>query len=368
MKPHPTDAPVFDRLVRFTTLLEQQDCDAAVVTGRGNVRFFSDFRLNRVASALLVVSRLGETIFFVAGLDWQRAKLECPLANVQAYPEDTPNPLEALRTVLHAPSIRRLGIESSLPYGHWQFIRNLLPAADFILLDQQLLRLRAVKDPVEIGRLRQAARIADLAMQKVLAAAVPGKTELELVGLSRMTLAEEGAEDESFESFMMSGERSWLPGRVATSKKIEQQELIVFDMGAVVGGYCSDITRTFALGGLRAEQRHIFQIAYDAQQKALEAVKPGVEAQAVHTAARKIIVDAGYGDFFPHLTGHGLGLEIHELPILDRQMTILLESNMVLTIEPGIYLPGVGAARVEDMVLVTPGGCELLTHTPRELV
>ncbi|MEI6530451.1 MAG: Xaa-Pro peptidase family protein [bacterium] len=368
MKPYRTYAPVFDRLERFSTLLELQDCDAAVVSGRGNVRFFSDFRLNRVASALLVVPRLGETVFFVAGLDWQRAKRECPLLNIQAYPEDTPNPLEALRTVLHSPSIRRVGIESSLPYGHWQFIRDLLPATDFVLLDEQLLRLRAIKDPVEICRLRQAARIADLAMQKVLAAAVPGKTELELVGLSRMTLAEEGAEDESFESFMMSGERSWLPGRVATTKKIQEQELIVFDMGAVVGGYCSDITRTFALGGLRAEQRYIFQIAYAAQQSALEAVKPGVQAQVVHAAARKIIVDAGYGDFFPHLTGHGLGLEIHELPILDRQMTILLEPNMVLTIEPGIYLPGVGAARVEDMVLVTAGGCELLTKTPRELV
>lgn len=368
MKPHPAEAPVLDRLKRFTTLLEQQDCDMAIVTGRGNVRFFSDFRLNRVASAFLVVPRLGEVVFFVAGLDWQRAKRECPLANVQAYPEDTPSPLEALRTVLHAPSIRRLGIESSLPYGHWQFIRNLLPAANFVLLDEQLLQLRAIKDPGEIGHLREAARIADLAMQRVLAAAVPGNTELELVGLSRMTLAEEGAEDESFESFLMSGERSWWPGRVATSKKIQQQELIVFDMGAVVGGYCSDITRTFSLGGLRPEQRHIFQIAYAAQQSALEAVKPGVEAQAVHAAARKIIVDAGYGDFFPHLTGHGLGLEIHELPILDRQMTNLLEPNMVLTIEPGIYLPGVGAARVEDMVLVTPGGYELLTHTPRELV
>jgi len=172
----------------------------------------------------------------------------------------------------------------------------------------------------------------------------------------------------SFEPFLVSGENGWLPQRISSRKPLQAGELALLDMGAVYDGYCSDLTRTFAVGEVDAEKRRIFRIAYTAQQAAIAAIKPGMRACDVDAVAREIIAAEGLGEYFPHLTGHGVGLSTHEPPILDRDVEMVLEPGMVVTVEPGIYLPGVGAARVEDMVLVTPTGHEVLTTTPRELV
>ena len=143
---------------------------------------------------------------------------------------------------------------------------------------------------------------------------------------------------------------------------------MILDLGAIYEGYCSDLTRTFGLGDLTRAQEKIFKVALKAQQAAIAAIKPGMIAAKIDAVAREIIQREGYGEYFPHLTGHGVGLSIHELPIIDKGVETPLTSGMVTTIEPGIYLAGVGAARIEDMVLVTDTGYELLTKAERELI
>jgi Xaa-Pro aminopeptidase len=231
-----------------------------------------------------------------------------------------------------------------------------------------MVRLRLVKSEAELDRIREAAAIADRVMEEIAGEVQPGVQEQEFVGMVEYLLRREGAEGPSFEPFFMSGENAWLPQRVASRKSLREGELALLDMGAVYRGYCSDITRTFAVGEVSEEQRRIFRVAREAQAAAIEAIRPGVMASAVDRAAREVIEAAGLGSYFPHLTGHGVGVSIHEPPILDRGVDMLLEPGMVLTVEPGIYLPGVGAARVEDMVVVTGTGCELLTSAQRDLV
>lgn len=348
--------------------MEKNGWNAALITGRGNLRYFTDFRLNRVASALLAIPRPGQCIFLVARLDLARAGKECPFLQIIPFPEDTPSYLDGLRGIFEPNKTKTLAVDSSLLYTQAQFLKELLPWTELVLIEKTMHQRRAVKERIEIERLRKAAQIADRAMQYVLNQAAEGKRELELVGLAKMIIAQEGGEDEPFEPFMMSGDRSWLPQRVATEKELHKGELIVFDMGANFQGYCSDITRTFALGDCSPEQEKLFQVALAAHDQAIEAIRPGLEAQYIDQVARSYIEKSGYAAYFPHLTGHGLGLEIHEQPIMDRGSSIKLEENMVVTVEPGLYLPGVGAARVEDMLLVTRDGAEFLTHSPRTLL
>jgi len=277
------------RLQLFYREMEANKRNAALITGRGNLRYFTDFRLNRAASAILVILGSGDVFFLVAKLDLERAKRDCPNFKIISFPEDTPTYLDGLRQILKKEKIKRLAIESNLTYSQMQFINELLPEASFSLLDKFLLKLRALKDAEEIERLKRAALIADRVITKVLQNATTGKTELELVGLAKYLIAQEGGEDESFEPFLMSGENAWLPQRIATEKKIKEGELILFDMGAIYRGYCSDITRTFSLGRLTDEQKDVFRIALNAQQKAIEAIRPGIASQEIDRVARSYI-------------------------------------------------------------------------------
>jgi Xaa-Pro aminopeptidase len=284
------------------------------------------------------------------------------------FPEDTPNYLDVLRPLV-ASSTRHIGVEkdifslaqaeyvSGFPQNHCEFV-DVRPLTS---------KLRTIKSGDEIGVLKKAADIASEAMEKVQEAIRPGVSEAELSTWAEYLMTKAGAEGSSFEPFFMSGENAWLPQRVSSQKMLREGEMALFDMGAIYDGYCSDTTRTFAVGKVTPRQRELFQVAREAQQAAIEAVRPGELASKVDAAARTVIERAGYGEFFPHLTGHGVGLSIHEAPIIDEGEGMVLQSGMVVTVEPGIYLPGVGAARIEDMVVVTDSGCEVLTSAPRGL-
>ena len=239
--------------------------------------------------------------------------------------------------------------------------------AKLVNVENKMLELRAVKDKDEIEIIKASAKIAEMAMNEAMSSLKEGIKEYEISAIAQSVMMKKGAETLSFEPFVMIGENSWLPQRFSTSKELKLGEMGIFDMGCVYEGYCSDITRTFSLGGLTDEQKHIFDIAYKAQQKAIKAVKPGVTAEDIDEVARSFISENGYGKYFPHITGHGVGLSVHEAPIIDVGDKTVLKPNMVITIEPGIYIEGMGAARVEDMVLVTDDGYELLTNAPREL-
>lgn len=228
--------------------------------------------------------------------------------------------------------------------------------------------LRVVKDDGEIALVREAARMADTALAAVLAGGLAGRTEREVAFALHAALLDAGAEGPSFPVIVAGGANGARPHAVPGEASIASGTLVVIDQGAVHGGYCSDMTRTYATGPLPDELARAYAVCAEAQAAALAAVRPGVAAGDVDAVARDVIAAAGLGEAFRHGLGHGVGIEIHERPTLRPGGAEVLRSGMVVTVEPGVYLEGVGGVRIEDLVLVTGDGGEALSHTPKGLL
>jgi Xaa-Pro aminopeptidase len=244
-------------------------------------------------------------------------------------------------------------------------------ALAFVATDRAVERLRVIKDDEEVARLRAAAAgltpIAEAAMRAVR----PGATEKEVAGVIESALRAAGYERPAFDTIVASGPNAALPHHRAGERKLVEGDLVVLDFGGVLDGYCSDLTRTVSVGTPSSDALRVHAAVLAAQLAAIDAVRPGVLASAVDAAARQVLGAKGLGEAFGHGTGHGLGLDVHEDPRVGRATadnpSTLLETGMVLTVEPGAYLAGWGGVRIEDDVLVTPTGCETLTSVPREL-
>lgn len=356
------------RIDKLIKLIEQKELDAVILGGRANIRYFTGLRFNTAAFSILFVSKDRDIEFLIPVLDYKRVKKTCWIKNIKKFPEDDPNYLKPLEQILAGRDIKRIGVEFSQVNMERETLIKKETNAQLINVESDLLRLRAIKDKQEIELIRISAQIADKAMNEAIKSLRPGIKEYQISAIAQDVMMKSGAEGLSFEPFVMTGENAWLPQRFSTEKEFKKGELAIFDMGCIYKGYCSDITRTFSLGDLSEKQKHLFKTAYESQQEALKALKPGVIAEDIHKIAKNVAIQNGYGDFFPHLTGHGIGLDEHEEPIIDEGRKMILEPGMVVTIEPGIYVEGVGAARIEDMVLITDTGYELLTNTPRDLI
>ena len=228
--------------------------------------------------------------------------------------------------------------------------------------------LREVKDAGEVSRIRDAARLASGVMEHALGLIKAGLSEQDLAAEIEYQMRKRGAEGPSFETIVASGERAALPHGRATSKRLKERELVVLDLGVILRGYCSDLTRTAHVGHASEEVRSWYKAVLEAQTAARRAVAAGVEAAQVDEAARSVLRGEGLEPYFIHSTGHGLGLEVHERPSLARNQKAVLQAGSVVTIEPGVYFPGRGGIRIEDDVLVLEGGSETLTFAPRELM
>ncbi|MFC7440944.1 M24 family metallopeptidase [Laceyella putida] len=228
--------------------------------------------------------------------------------------------------------------------------------------------LRMVKDAAELAVMKEAARIADEAFSKILGEIKPGVRENEIAFKLEFTMREMGATSSSFDMIVASGKRSALPHGVASDKVLEHGDLVTLDFGAYFQGYASDITRTVMLGKPSEKQKEIYDIVLEAGKRTIEALRPGMTGKEADAIARDYISAHGYGEYFGHSTGHGLGMEVHELPMLSSRGETVLAPNMVVTVEPGIYLPELGGVRIEDDVVITETGCEVLTHSNKELI
>jgi len=228
-------------------------------------------------------------------------------------------------------------------------------------------KLRMVKSPEELEVLKAAAKIADDAFEHICGYIKAGMTELQVSNELEFFMRSQGATSSSFDIIVASGLRSALPHGVASDKKIEQGDLITLDFGALYNGYVSDITRTVAVGEPSDKLKEIYQVVLDSQVLALEKIKPGMTGIEADAIARDYINSKGYGEAFGHSTGHGIGLEVHEGPGLSFRSETVLEPGMAVTVEPGIYLPGIGGVRIEDDILITETGNERLTHSSKEL-
>ena len=228
--------------------------------------------------------------------------------------------------------------------------------------------LRSVKDETEIEMLKKAFAISDKAFEKILGMIKPGIRELELSAEISYLHKKYGAENDSFDVIVASGVRGSLPHGTASDKKIQQREFITLDFGCVTGGYHSDMTRTICVGSPTTEMKKVYQVVFDAHQRASEAVENGAVAKKIDSVARKHIASKGYGKYFGHSLGHGVGLEIHELPRVAPKSNDKLVTGNVITIEPGIYLPKKFGIRIEDTLVVREKGYEVLSGSPKELI
>jgi len=235
----------------------------------------------------------------------------------------------------------------------------------WVAVDGLVDRLRAVKDRLEIERIRDAARVGSEVMEETIRLVRPGVSELDLAAEIGYRMRRKGASGESFEAIVAAGPRSALPHARPTTRQIGRNELVVLDLGAILRRYCSDLTRTVYVGRAPLRVRRWYRADLEAQTAARVVVRAGVSTGAVDAAARGILQRKGLGRYFVHSTGHGIGLEIHEDPRLARGQKVLLETGNVITLEPGVYIEGVGGIRLEDDAVVTPRGAEILTTAPR---
>ncbi len=237
-----------------------------------------------------------------------------------------------------------------------------------VATDKIIDSFRAVKNEAEIENICKAQRIAEAAFDHILGFIKVGVTEKEVALELDHYMLSHGADGLSFETIAISGANTSKPHGVPTDKKIEHGDFVTMDYGAVVNGYHSDMTRTVAVGAASDEQKKIYKIVFEAQLAVLRVLKNGVKCSDADKAARDVITEAGYGEYFRHSTGHGVGIEIHEKPFISPKSTATLRSGNVVTDEPGIYIPGKFGVRIEDMALITENGCKNLTKAPKELI
>jgi Xaa-Pro aminopeptidase len=230
-----------------------------------------------------------------------------------------------------------------------------------------MLASRGIKDNLEIAALERAAHLAAAAFEEIVPLLRPGLAERDIALALEFAMRRLGGDEKSFDLIVASGERGALPHGAASDRLLRAGELVTIDFGLRLHGYCSDETVTLALGEIDAELERVYATVYQAQQQAIAAIRPGIPLKEIDAVARNVIAEAGYGPFFGHGLGHGVGLEVHEYPTLSSRSIDTAQDGMVFTIEPGIYLPGKGGVRLEDMVVVTHDGCRKLTRIPKEL-
>ena len=249
-----------------------------------------------------------------------------------------------------------------------RYANGLQEVQQWLPLENQINAIRRIKTPEELECLAKAEAVGDAAFADILNILKPGMTELETAAELEYRMKKHGAQGLSFDTIIASGLNSSMPHAVPGNKKLETGDFVTMDFGCVIDGYCSDMTRTVVLGKADEKQKEIYSIVLRAQTEALSVLKAGMKGSEVDAVARNIIRAAGYGAYFGHGLGHSVGLYIHEDPRLSPTDDTVLEENMIETVEPGIYVPGFGGVRIEDMVVVTADGCRNLAHSPKELI
>lgn len=263
----------------------------------------------------------------------------------------------------------KLGFEPDhLTFDGYQRLREVLPKAEVTPIKGKVEGLKSIKDEGEIQLMKETAKIADEAFSEVLSLIHAGAKEIELATELDYRMKKKGAAKASFETIVASGWRAALPHGLPSEKEIKSGEMIIFDFGANYRGYCSDCTRTVFLGEPDERGREIYGLVRRAQRAGLEGASAGVKASELDGMARKLIEEAGYGTNFGHSLGHGVGVSVHEVPKVSALSEENLREGMVVTIEPGVYIPNWGGVRIEDMVVIRRDGCEILTSLTKDLV
>ncbi|WP_102691063.1 M24 family metallopeptidase [Rummeliibacillus pycnus] len=349
--------------------LQEKNIDAAFITTPDNVFYLSGFSSDPHERLLGVMVFKNAEPFMIC------PKMEVPDAKAAGWSfetvghDDTENAWEIFHNTAKARNVQlnSIAIEKThLTVERLEALQAFYPTTKFVGLDEQLNNMRLVKSEDELEKLRVAAKLADYAIEVGCNELAEGKTEIEVLSAIESAMKAKGVYM-SFDTMVLTGLNAASPHGTPGTQKIQKGDLVLFDLGVVYEGYCSDITRTVAFGEPSEAQKAVYEAVKKANEAAIAAVKPGVPAMDLDKIARDAISEAGYGEYFTHRLGHGLGISVHEFPSVHGANEMTIKEGMVFTIEPGIYKGDTAGVRIEDDVYVTANGVEVLTSFPKEL-
>lgn len=352
--------------VRRTLAAHDPALDALLLTDIGNVGYVSGF----TGSTAQVIITPTEALFITDARYTLRAQSECIGFSVIQTPAGSGGYGDALKSVLEARSgITRLGFEANtVTVSQLDAFQSLVPELQWTATADVIETLRLVKDAGEIALIKNAIMVAETAMEQVKPLLKPGIREQDFAMELEFAMRRLGASGAAFDTIVASGTNGAHPHHSAGPRPLAAGDFVTVDWGATVNGYNSDLTRTYVLGAATEKQREIYEIVWEAQRRAIAAIKSGKTGQEIDAVARDFISQRGYGDAFGHSLGHSLGRSVHDGPGFSvRSEKLVLAPGMVMTVEPGIYLEGWGGLRLEEDILVTEDGCEILTHLPNAL-
>ncbi len=361
-----------DRIARVLDEGRRQQVDALLIMPGANLLYTFSYKGKLSERIHLgIITLRGDRVLFLPELERTGAQDSSPGADVYTY-RDEDGPSGALQGLLEELGLR--GKRIAVEYGvmrllEYRLLQEALKDFDTVDAGPIFASVRAKKDQAELDAMRDAIRMAEQALGRVLPQVRAGRREMEIAALLEMEMRQLGSEGTPFGTIVASGWRGALPHGRASDKAIESGELVVLDFGAIYRGYVADITRTVSVGPVPdAELRRAYRVLQAAQTRAREGIAPSLTAGEVDALARDLIDQEGFGLYFTHRTGHGLGLDDHEEPYIMRGSNVKLQPGMTFTVEPGIYLPGKGGIRIEDDMVVTEQGAESLTSYPRNLL
>ena len=348
---------------KYQSLLETGEVDALLLTSVYNRLYAAQYR---VAEGVAVVTREGAYYFT------DSRYIEAAEKNLKGFTVRMTHPgsseIERINEVIGEHTIKKLGFEENdMTYGDYLRYNEALHAV-LVPMQAKIDAFRATKEPWEIELMRKAQAITDQTFSELCKIIQAGMTEKELEAELLYRLYKHGAEGPSFDPIVVSGPNTSLPHGVPGERKLEFGDFITMDFGCIYGGYCSDMTRTVALGFVSEEMDKVYKTVLKAQLAGIAATKAGVAGRDIDGTARKVIADAGYGDYFGHGYGHSLGILIHEAPNANARNDQPMPAGAVVSAEPGIYLPGKFGVRIEDVTVITETGCEVLTKSPKNLI
>lgn len=350
-----------DQLSRLRESFKELDIDGILITNSYNRRYLTNF----TGTAGVVIVSLTDARFITDFRYVEQANKELKGFDIIQHK----GPIhDEVAKVTSEMGIKKLGFEQNhMTFGLYSLYEKKINAK-LVPVSNVVEKLRMVKTTGELKILKEATEIADAAFNHITTFIKAGKTELEVMNELEFFMRKNGASSSSFDIIVASGYRSALPHGVASEKVIEKGELVTLDFGAYYKGYCSDITRTVAVGEISDELRKMYNVVLEAQLRGMKGIKPGLTGKDADALTRDYITEQGYGEFFGHSTGHGIGLEVHEGPGLSSKSDVVLEPGMVVTVEPGVYIEGLGGVRIEDDTVITQNGNESLSHSPKELI
>src|SRR4030043_57087 len=346
-------------LVKIRESLNRRGVDGFLITDINNVRYFTGF--SGSSGPLLIT---GEKSFFVTDFRYkEQSEREVKGWDIVIGKGDI---VKTIKNLSKKTGIKKLGIEASVTYKFFMRLSNI--GLSLKAFNGFVERLREIKDAIEINSIKEAVRRAESAFLDVKPYIRQGVKERAIALRLEERLKKKGCRHIPFDIIIASGPNSAMPHARPTEKKLNEGDLVIIDWGGEADGYFSDLTRTFLIKGMNiTKKKEIYQIVSKANRRAISNILPGARSNDIDSSAREVIKEAGYGEFFGHGTGHGVGIQIHEAPRISWNQKQAIKENMVFTIEPGVYVPGVGGVRIEDMVLVGEKGPQVLTSLNKSL-